>query len=138
MPKGKLAIVAAFLAIAVLVSGTAVAALAQNGSTEQGTTQSFAARVALILGIEEQKVKDAFSQARKEMRDEALDARLANLVEQGKITQEQADQYKTWWKSRPDIPLGGERAFSHLGKRGFPGGMRGGIDMPSTASRAMQ
>lgn len=37
------------------------------------------------------------------MRDEALDNRLKCLVEKGKITQEQADQYKQWWQSRPDM-----------------------------------
>jgi hypothetical protein len=37
------------------------------------------------------------------MRDEALDNYLKNLVSQGKITQAQADEYKAWVNSRPDM-----------------------------------
>jgi hypothetical protein len=35
---------------------------------------------------------------------EALDNYLQKLVDDGKITQEEANQFKTWWESRPDIP----------------------------------
>jgi hypothetical protein len=44
------------------------------------------------------------------------------MVENGKITQEQADQYKEWIKSRPDLPAGpgGPKMF------GGSGGERGG------------
>jgi hypothetical protein len=37
------------------------------------------------------------------MQDEALDRYLQNLVAQGRITQEQADQYKAWLQARPDM-----------------------------------
>ncbi|MBI4286065.1 MAG: hypothetical protein HY670_09260 [Chloroflexi bacterium] len=65
------------------------------------------AKVATILGIEQQKLADAFAQAKREAQEAALDAYLQKLVEQGKITQEQADQYKAWLKSKPDVPLPG-------------------------------
>ena len=74
--------------------------LASDNATQSNT---LLARVAKILGIDQQKVEDAFTQARTEMRDEALDNYLNNLVDEGKITQEQADQYKTWWQSKPDM-----------------------------------
>jgi len=51
------------------------------------------------------QLKDALDQARSEMQDEALESRLQNLVDEGKITQEEADQYLEWWQSRPDIEL---------------------------------
>jgi hypothetical protein len=44
---------------------------------------------------------DAFQEARTELTQERLDTRLAELVTDGKITQEQADAYKTWINSRP-------------------------------------
>jgi LPS O-antigen subunit length determinant protein (WzzB/FepE family) len=40
---------------------------------------------------------------RQERANEALDNYLQKLVDEGKITQEEADQYKAWWESRPDI-----------------------------------
>jgi hypothetical protein len=33
-----------------------------------------------------------------------FDNYLDKLVKDGKITQEQADQFKDWWQERPDIP----------------------------------
>jgi len=101
--RKKLVIVAVVVAVVVLVGSIGGIALAQteNGDTTQPKT--LLARVAEILGIDQQTVEDAFTQARTEMRDEALDNYLNNLVDEGKITQEQADQYKTWWQSKPDM-----------------------------------
>ncbi|MBM3182724.1 MAG: hypothetical protein FJZ83_01690 [Chloroflexi bacterium] len=61
-------------------------------------------RVASILGIDKQKLVDAFEQAQSEMRGQALDTRLQELVGQGVLTQQQANAYKAWIQSRPDIP----------------------------------
>jgi len=57
------------------------------------------------VAIDSEQLKDALDQAQSEMRDEALESRLQNLVDEGKITQEEADQYLEWWQSRPDIEL---------------------------------
>jgi len=102
--KRKWIIAAAILAVVVLLAGSVGGvALAQTSSTGDNPEKTLLARVAAILGIDQQKLEDAFAQAQKEMRDEALDSRLRGLVEKGKITQEQADQYRQWWQSRPDI-----------------------------------
>jgi polyhydroxyalkanoate synthesis regulator phasin len=42
----------------------------------------------------------------------SLGDRLQNMVENGKITQEQADEYLEWWNSKPDVDFG----FSFGGK----------------------
>jgi len=53
-----------------------------------------------------------------------MDARLKAMVESGKMTQDQADQYKKWWQARPDTaPLLPDRMGRHAG-RGFAPGMR--------------
>jgi hypothetical protein len=57
------------------------------------------------VAIDPQQLKDALQQAQSEMRDEALQNRLQDLVSQGKLTQEQADQFLQWWQSRPDVPV---------------------------------
>jgi hypothetical protein len=58
------------------------------------------------VAIDSQELAKAFTQAQGEMRDAALDKYLNNLVEKGKITQDQANQFKTWLNSRPDVPIG--------------------------------
>jgi hypothetical protein len=144
----KFIIIAVLVATVVLAGSTAGVVLARAGSggdSQTGVTpasdnvsqsKTLLARVAAILGIDQQKVEDAFTQARTEMRDEALDNYLNNLVAQGKITQAQADQYKAWVKSRPDMSqyqqqlkdwLGARPNIPELspgvGGRGFRGGM---------------
>ena len=117
-------VVAGILALAI-IGGTALGALAQTGTS--GTTSSFVARVASILGLDAAKVQDAMNQAGQQMQDEALKARLDNSVKQGKMTQEQADEYYKWYQSRPK-GLGhgsfGGRGFGkgpHFGGRGWGG-----------------
>jgi len=85
----------ALLALVVGVgSGTALAQ--ENGEKAEKPIQGVIARVATILGLEEQQVQAAFDQARQEIRDarfeEMVGQRLDALVESGRITQEQADE----------------------------------------------
>ncbi len=70
-----------------------------------------------------------------ELMDKALDNYLDKLVEEDKITQEEADQFQAWWESRPDIP-GIFRFFEqdnfnffgmmHMNNGGLPFGFGGG------------
>jgi len=99
MRRSKKLIIAGVLAVVVLVGSITGLALAQTGSTDTTSSKTLLARVAAILGIDQQKVENAFTQAQSEMRDEALQ----KMVEEGKITQEQADKYKAWLKARPDM-----------------------------------
>jgi len=103
MWRRKKFIIIALLAVVVLVGSLAGVTFAQTGSASEGSGKTLLARVATILGIDQQKVEDAFAQAQREMRDEALDNYLKDLVDQGKITQEQADQYKAWLQAKPDM-----------------------------------
>jgi hypothetical protein len=117
-------IVAGVVALAIM-GGTA---LAQSGD-ESGDSplSSFTSRVASILGLDEATVQDAMDQAREEIRDEALQARLDYQVEQGLITQEQADEFAEWHQSRPEgvSPRGGfgggDRGFHRGGRFGGHG-----------------
>ncbi len=97
----KFVVIAVVIAV-LLVGSVAGIAVAQTSSPDtQG--KSFVARVAAILGIDQQKVQSAFDQAQKDMQSDRIDAYLKKLVEAGKITQQQADQYKQWLQSRPDM-----------------------------------
>jgi hypothetical protein len=85
-------------------------------------------RVATILGIDQQKLQDAFTQAQREMKDEAFNKRMQDQVTSGKLTQQQADQYKQWLQSRPEMPSIGPKMgdFGGFG-RGFGGHMPRGV-----------
>ena len=75
------------------------------------------------VAIEQEALKDAFNQARNEKHAEVLQNYLQKLVEEGKITQDEADQYQEWWQLKPDVPI----RFGIRGPGGFHGmgGMRG-------------
>ena len=105
MWRSKKVIIIAVSAALVLAGSIGGVVYAQTGNISGNTTSNntILARVAKILGIDQQKVEDAFAQARKDAQTEALDNYLNNLVERGKITQEQADQFKQWRQSRPDL-----------------------------------
>jgi hypothetical protein len=141
MWRRKKVILIALLAGIVLFASTAGIVLAQTGDEDDSQPKTLMCRVAEILGIEEQELEDAFTQARSEMEAAALDTYLQDLVDQGKITEEEAKQYKEWWQARPDmapfqqqlrewqqarpdITLPGPQGGS--GDFGFRGGMRGG------------
>lgn len=101
----KFIIIAALLA-AVIFGSTLGVVLAQD-ETDGSQPQTVWQRVAAILGangtsVTAEQLETAFTQARQEMRDEALDSRLESLVAAGTITQEQADQYRAWLAQRPD------------------------------------
>ncbi|MFC2022651.1 hypothetical protein ACFLTL_00595 [Chloroflexota bacterium] len=101
--------IVAILVGALLVTGLiGGVALAQDnaGSTPANTNDSqptLLERVAEILGIDQQQLEDAFAQAQTERKDAALRDYLDKLVAEGKITQEEADEYWTWQHSRPDM-----------------------------------
>jgi hypothetical protein len=118
------------------ITGGVVAA-ANNGSSnttagnETQATDQYQALLDRVCAIYEEKtgvaidsgqLKDALEQAQSEMQDEALKSWLQNLVDKGKITQEEADQYLEWWQSRPDIGL----PLLGLGRQGPGVGMMWG------------
>ena len=61
-------------------------------------------------------VDDAIKQAREELRDEAIPKKLDALVEKGRLTQAQADEYLDWIQSKPEGIPAIEKQFS--GKMG--------------------
>ena len=98
MLKSKRILLIALIVGLVLFGGTVGIVLAQTGSTSPDPTKTLLGRVATILKIDQTTLESAFAQARQAMQEE----RLQNLVKEGKITQQQMDQYKQWSQSRPN------------------------------------
>ena len=84
-------------AVLAVITGGVVAA-----QSVEDMPRTFTGKVAAILGIDEDTIRDATRQAKREIQDERLQQRLSNAVERGKITQDQADRLSGWYQSRPD------------------------------------
>jgi hypothetical protein len=123
-------VVVSVLLIGGIVGGIVVAGSDSSSNTEDQsqTTDRYQAlldRACVIyeektgVAIDSAQLKDALDQAQSEIQEGALENWLQDLVDEGKMTQEEADQYLEWWQSRPDIevPLPG------LGGPGPGGGM---------------
>jgi hypothetical protein len=140
MWRSKKFIIIAVLTVVVLgaiLGGYAIAQANDQNNSQTPNSTNFTTlldKVATIyqqntnVAIDSQELAKAFTQAQKEMRDEALDNYLNNLVAKGKITQDQAKQYKDWLNSKPDVQIGpgfkgGPRGFGRFG--GMFGGFRG-------------
>lgn len=72
------------------------------GADNIGGNQALLSRVASILGIPVETLKNAIMQAQQEIQNEAFLRMLEKAVEKGIITQAEADQIKQWWQARPE------------------------------------
>jgi hypothetical protein len=79
--------------------------------------------------VDPQELQNAFAQAGKEIAAEARENFRQRLIEEGKATQEQLDDFDAWMAEKPEGPLpfgprnhGGIRPFGGFGKfgGGFP------------------
>jgi hypothetical protein len=102
--KGIKIVLATGLVAVMLATSVPCVALAQESEAPQ-RQGALIARVAEILGVDQQKLEDAVKQAQEELPKETPDIRLQELVANGTLTQQQADEIKAWMESRPaDIP----------------------------------
>lgn len=125
-------VVLAAVMLAGTIGGVALAADNADNSEPEAKYEALLDRVCEIyqentgVAIDQEALKDAFAQAQSETQNEALETWLQSLVEQDKITQEQADDYLEWWQVKPDAPaefgFGGRGGFHGMGG---PRGMRG-------------
>ena len=129
MWRNKKFIISAVVIAMLLVGVIGSIAIAADDGDDSGIETKFEAlwnRVGEIyqektgVALDQEALKESIAQAQKEMREEALDTYLQNLVDEGKITQEQAEQYKTWWQARPDMPF--PNSFPRFGGRCYQGG----------------
>ena len=101
----KFIILTSVLAVVLMFGITAGVVFAQNGTG--GFSQDILARVAQILNIKQQDLANAFKQAQTEFNTQRLD----QLVKDGKITQQQANDLKAWEAKRPADPKANPQQF---------------------------
>ncbi len=137
--RKSLKVLSVTLGIAILVGVLGVGAVLAADPTPTPTTtttktdyqQLFLSKLAQILGIDEQRLTDAMTQARKDTENQMID----DAVKAGRMSQEYAD----WLKQRPSTD-GKDFGFG-FGLRGFGFGGRGhgffgghGKSVPATAT----
>jgi hypothetical protein len=104
------------LVLAGTIGGVAAANAADGGATQtpEKAFTTMMDKVAVIYeqntgtAIDAAELQKAFEQAGTTLVSDKIDAVLKKLVEDGKLTQEQADQWKAWWESRPSTTLSDE------------------------------
>jgi len=131
----KLKVLISAVVVALLLTVGATVTVMAEGEEEETTPPTEASenalleRVADILGIDEEDLINAFEQAQQEMREEAFINRVNEAVEEGLITQEQADAIIEWWGQRP------EEIGEWWGQK--PGALSPGMFQRTLRSRAM-
>jgi hypothetical protein len=116
-------VVAAVVVLSGATAGIVFAADEQQPALQERGQAKILERTAEILGIDQEELASAFKQAAKEAAEEKFDQRMAKLVEEGKLTQEQVEEYKQWLQDRPDIPFPGGSRNSSFGDAPFRGSM---------------
>ncbi len=101
-------------ALTVLVLGATLGSVAMAQADDENSTDnasSFLEKVAEVyqtntgVAIDPEALQQAITEARQTLRDEALDNYLQELVDNGTITQAQADEFKAWLDAKPDLPV---------------------------------
>ena len=120
-------IVVSVLAAVLSVGAIMGTALAQTDDSDGGGSSSVSRFVEVLadkLDIGEEELQSAIDETREELREEfeaaaeaKLIAKLDEMVAAGKLTQEQADEYLSWYRDRPD----GVKGFGAARGRGFSG-----------------
>ncbi len=122
------------LVLAAGITGGEVYALfgsSSSGNTTQDTSprKELADPVATIPVLNATTLENTFTQAQNDMQNEALTSRLQNLVKKDKLTQAEADQYKTRLESKPQRPQA-LNLVPGLGPRGKKGYSRAWCALP--------
>lgn len=108
--RKKLVVTVVFvtLAIGAIFGGNAIAS-AQDETTTEEQTHPFLDKIVEIYEentgatLDTEQLIAAFQQAREELQVERQSARFDKLVEEGIITQEEADEYQSWLDAKPNM-----------------------------------
>ena len=118
-------VLAAVLSVGAIM-GTAFAQTddSDGDGDDSSSVSRFVEVLADKLDIGEEELQSAIDETREELRAEfeagaeaKLIAKLDEMVAAGKLTQEQADEYLSWYRDRPD----GVKGFGAARGKGFPG-----------------
>jgi hypothetical protein len=135
MRRSRKFILIGLLTVFVLIGSIAGVALANNGDEEERQPgPRFGASLEKVceiyeentgVAINSEELQEAFDQARSEMMTEARESFRQRLIDEGKVTPEQLEEYDAWLKSKPDVPFPFGPGKHVGGFGGHGGGFRG-------------
>ena len=115
MSRKMKVLVSVLVAVLLLMVGGTAIAMAQEEEepapqeeelSPQAEANGLLARIAEILGVPEEDLIDAFTQARQEMMQErwegAFNQALDEAVAEGLLTPEEAEEIREWWEQKPE------------------------------------
>ena len=103
-PRFFIGLLAVALALGI-IGGAVLGRSANADGDSDGTHQSFASRVANILGLAPDKVQEAFDEARRDQQDERLQRHLDQMVEAEKLEPQDDAAIMKWFQERPDAAM---------------------------------
>jgi len=132
-------LVSLLVAVLVFTIGGTAMALAQEDEDEEEElvtgveANGLLSKIAQILDIPEDELREAFAQAREELKEEKFNETFYQLIDKAEeeelITSEEAEAIREWWEQKPEAldPALLRRAFSFAGPRDgqMPGLKRG-------------
>lgn len=139
MSRKMKVLISLLVAVLVFTIGGTAMALAQEDEDEEEElvtgveANGLLSKIAEILDIPEDELREAFAQAREELREERFEATFYELInkaeEEELITPEEAEAIREWWEQKPEAldPALLRRAFSFACPRDgqMPGIKRG-------------
>ena len=140
MSKKMKVLVSVLVAVLVFTIGGTMMALAQEDEDEEEElvtgveANGLLSKIAEILDIPEDELREAFAQAREELREERFEATFYQLLDKAEeeelITSEEAEEIREWWAEKPEAldPALLRRAFNFACPRdGQMPGLKQGI-----------
>lgn len=97
-------VLATVLVAVMLIASIPVIALAQDDEAHR-PPGALLTRAAEILNIDQEKLENALKQAQTGLREEAFENRIEEMIDEGTLTQEQANELKAWMEAKPDVPM---------------------------------
>ena len=139
MSKKMKVLISLLVAVLVFTIGGTAMALAQEDEDEEEelvtgvAANGLLSKIAQILDIPEDELREAFAQAREELREEKFEATFYELIDKAEeeelITPEEAEAIREWWEQKPEAldPALLQRAFNYACPRDgqMPGLKRG-------------
>ena len=110
MSKKMKILVSVLVAVLVFTIGGTTMALAQEDEEEELVTgveaNGLLSKIAEILDIPEDELREAFAQAREELREEKFNETFYQLIDKAEeeelITPEEAEAIREWWEEKPE------------------------------------
>jgi hypothetical protein len=113
MKRSRKILLAVLLSALVLAGSIGGIALASDDEEDTGPADGFGNLIEKVsqiyqektgTALDTEKLEESFIEARNQIKSESRDRFRQRLIDEGRITQEQLDEFDKWLESKPDFP----------------------------------